>query len=150
MSTDDSTPSPGSFSSEPITAFPPAATGVPGATPEAPGATPAAGGEAPTDEPDTSFFARHAALITAAMVAVIVAAVALVGVWLYRDNVDDHNAATEAAFTRSVEDQGATIDTVECDGNTCAAIISGQAYSVLVQDDKNGKQHFGVSAYAGN
>jgi hypothetical protein len=84
------------------------------------------------------------------MVAVIVAAVAVVGLFFYRNSVQDHNAATEAAFTKSVADQGAKVDTVECEGDTCAAIIGGSAYTVLVQKDGGGKQHFGVSAYAGD
>jgi hypothetical protein len=46
--------------------------------------------------------------------------------------------------------QGATLETVECEGDTCAAVINGQAYTVLVQKDAKGKQHFGVSAYAGD
>jgi hypothetical protein len=143
MSTDDSTTSTGSINSEPDAALPPAATGAPGATAFAEGA-------APTEEPEPTFFTRHSTLITAVMAAVIVAAVAIVGLWLYRGNIDDENAATEAAFTKTVVDQGATVDTVECDGDTCAAIISGSAYTVLVQKDENGKRHFGVSAYAGS
>ena len=99
---------------------------------------------------DESFFARHSGLITAAMTAIIVAAVAIAGAWLWHNHVDDKNTATEVAFSKSVKAQGASVDTVECDGGTCAAIIGGQAYSVLVQEDANGKQHFGVSAYAGN
>jgi hypothetical protein len=98
---------------------------------------------------DESFFARHSGVITAAMVAIIVAVVALAGVWLYRNHVDSTNTATEAAFSKSVKAQGASVDTVECDGGSCAAIIGGQAYTVLVQEDANGKQHFGVSAYSG-
>jgi hypothetical protein len=136
MSTDDSTPT-GSIGSEP--AETPAT---------APDATPFSGG--PTEEPEPGVFARHSAAIIAVMAAVIVAAVAIVGVWLYRNGVEDDNAATEAAFSKSVADQGASVDTVECDGGSCAAIIGGQAYSVLVQEDEHGKQHFGVSAYAGN
>jgi hypothetical protein len=99
---------------------------------------------------DEGFFARHSGLITAAMTAVIVAAVAIAGLWLWRDHVADQNAATEAAFSKQVEQQGASVDTVECDGGTCSAIIGGQAYSVLVQKDAQGKQHFGVASYAGN
>ena len=97
-----------------------------------------------------SFFGRHSAVLTALMAAIIVAAVAIVGLWYYRGQADDRNAATERAFTKSVESQGATVETIECDGDTCSAVISGQAYTVLVQEDENGKQHFGVAAYAGN
>jgi hypothetical protein len=69
---------------------------------------------------------------------------------LYKDHVGDDNAATEAAFAKTVQQQGATLETVECDGDTCAAVIQGQAYTVLVQEDGKGKQHFGVSAYSGD
>jgi hypothetical protein len=98
---------------------------------------------------DESFFARHLAVITAVMTAVIVAAVAITGLWLWRNHVDDANARTEAAFSKTVEEQNASVDTVECDGGHCEAIIGGQAYSVLVQEDEDGKQHFGVASYAG-
>jgi hypothetical protein len=101
-------------------------------------------------EPFTdSFFARHSGLITAVMTAIIVAAVAITGLWLWRNHEDDQNSKTEAAFSKSVVEQNATVDTVECDGGHCEAIIGGQAYSVLVQEDENGKQHFGVAPYAG-
>jgi hypothetical protein len=46
--------------------------------------------------------------------------------------------------------QGAKVDTIQCDGDTCAAIIGNQAYTVLVQKDAKGRQHFGVSAYVGH
>jgi hypothetical protein len=95
------------------------------------------------------FITRHTGTLIALMVAVIVAAVAIAGVMLYKDHVNDANAATEAAFTQTVAAQGATLETIECDGGTCAAVINGQAYTVLVQKDAAGKQHFGVSAYAG-
>src|SRR4051794_32760621 len=127
-------------------------TGEPPAEPFAPPAVPV---PAQTDDvlvsdADESFFARHSGLITAVMTAVIVAVVAIAGAWLWHNHVDDKNTATEAAFSKSVKDQGASVDTVECNGGRCDAIIGGQAYSVLVQKDANGKQHFGVSAYAGN
>lgn len=143
MSTDDTTTSTGSISSEPGAVHTPAPADAPGPAyfPE---------GAAPVAEPEPGFFARHSAAITAVMTAVIVAALAIVGLWLYRNNVNDDNAKTEAAFAQSVVEQGAKVDTVECDGDTCAAIIGGQAYTVLVQEDENGKQHFGVSAYAGS
>ena len=103
------------------------------------------------EETDTKpgFITRHTGTLIALMVAVIVAAVAIAGVMLYKDHVNDANAATEAAFTKTVAAQGATLETIECDGGTCAAVINGQAYTVLVQKDAAGKQHFGVSAYAG-
>ena len=93
---------------------------------------------------------RNTALLVAAMVAVVVAAVAIAGLILWRGSIDDANAETEAAFTRSVSEQGAEVTTVECDGDTCAAIIGGQAYTVLVQTDDDGEQHFGVVAYTGD
>lgn len=141
---------------EPTPAYPTGATPVELVSP--PVAADPATPVAPTtadDEPtsggaDNRFFARHSGMITAVMTAVIVAAVAIAGVWLWRDRVDGANAKTEAAFSKSVEKQGASLDTVQCDGGTCEAIIQGQAYSVLVQKDKNGKQYFGVSAYAGD
>ena len=101
-----------------------------------------------TDAP--GFVTRHTTTLITLMVAVIVAAAAIAGVVLYRHAVDSRNADTEAAFAKTVAGQGATLETVECSGDTCAAVINGQAYTVLVQEDAQGKQHFGVSAYAGN
>jgi hypothetical protein len=118
-------------------------------TPAEPFTAPDPAAPAVPEDDDNSFFARHSGLITAAMTAIIVAAVAITGLWLWRNHVDDQNTKTEAAFSKSVQEQNATVDTVECDGGTCAAIIGGQAYTVLVQEDANGKQHFGVSSYAG-
>jgi preprotein translocase subunit SecG len=96
------------------------------------------------------FLTRHTAMLIALMVAVIVAAIAIAGVMLYKNHVDQQNSRAEAAFAKNVAAQGATLETVECNGGTCAAVINGQAYTVLVQKDAQGKQHFGVSAYAGN
>ena len=62
----------------------------------------------------------------------------------------DRNADTEAAFAENVASQGAEVETIECDGGTCAAVINGQAYTVLVQEDEDGEQHFGISAYSGD
>ena len=93
---------------------------------------------------------RNTALLAAAMLAVVVAAIAIAGLILWRGSIDDANAETEAAFTRSVTEQGAEVTTVECEGDTCAAIIGGQAYTVLVQEDDRGEQHFGVVAYTGD
>jgi len=105
------------------------------ATPE----TPAAPGKAPRDR----------GLVLAVLVAVVVAALAIGGLFFYRQAIDQRNADTEAAFARSVSDQGAEVDTVECDGDTCAAIIQGSAYTVLVQEDGSGEQHFGVVPFTG-
>ena len=123
-------------------------------TPEYAGPTPVTteGTLANVDETDHApgFLTRHTATLIALMVAVIVAAVAIAGVMLYQDRRNDANADTEAAFTQKVAGQGATLETIECHGDTCAAVINGQAYTVLVQEDAAGTQHFGVSAYAGN
>src|SRR3954466_8525747 len=146
MSTDPNGTTPtGATPAEPFT--PPATTDP--TTDPTTGAAPTGSEDVLTSDEDTSLFARHSGLITAVMTAIIVAAVAVTGLWLWRNHVDDQNAKTEAAFSKSVVDQGAKVDTVECDGGTCNAIIGGQAYSVLVQEDENGKQHFGVSSYAG-
>ena len=102
-----------------------------------------------TEQP-AGFVTRHTTTLITLMVAVIVAAVAIAGVVLYRHNVDSKNADTEAAFAKTVAGQGATLETVECSGDTCAAVINGQAYTVLVQKDGTGKQHFGVTNYVGN
>ena len=100
-------------------------------------------------EGEPGFITRHTSTLITLMVAVIVAAVAIAGVVLYKNKVDGENADTEAAFSSYIQGQGASVDTVECEGDTCAAIIQGQAYTVLVQEDGKGTQHFGVSAYAG-
>jgi hypothetical protein len=101
-------------------------------------------------ESEPGFIARHTSTLITLMVAVIVAAIAIAGVVLYKDKVDDANADTAAAFSSYIKNQGASVDTVECQGDTCSAIIQGQAYTVLVQEDSKGDQHFGVSAFAGN
>ena len=148
MST-DSTNQPGPMPAEGV----PAGT-APGAVPG--GSYPAAGspaagspaGDSPAAGPGRP--KRNTALLIAAMVAVLVAAIAIAGLILWRGSIDDANAETEAAFTRSVTEQGAEVTTVECEGDTCAAIIGGQAYTVLVQTDDRGEQHFGVVAYTGD
>ncbi len=96
------------------------------------------------------FITRHTTTLITLMVAVIVAAVAIAGVVLYRGNLDQKNADTEAAFAQQVAGQGASLETVECSGDTCAAVINGQAYTVLVQEDSKGDQHFGVTNYVGD
>jgi len=103
----------------------------------------------PTDT-GQGFVGRHTNTLIALMVAVIVAALAIAGVAVYRHHVAEQNSATEAAFSTTVEEQGATLETIECSGDTCAAIIQGQAYTVLVQEDGKGEQHFGVVAYTGD
>ena len=101
-------------------------------------------------ESEPGFITRHTTTLITLMVAVIVAALAIAGMVLYKNKVDGENADTEAAFSSYIQGQGASVDTVECEGDTCAAIIQGQAYTVLVQEDGKGDQHFGVSAYAGD
>ena len=115
-----------------------------------PGATETFPEETTQTDAEPGWVARHTTLLITVMVAVIVAALAIAGLTYYRHTLDERNADTEAAFTEMVSGQGATVETVECDGDTCAAVISGQAYTVLVQEDEAGEQHFGVSAYAGD
>lgn len=111
---------------------------------------PLADGPAPTGDAEPGFVTRHTSTLIGVMVGVIVAALAIIGVGLYRHHLDSRDSDTEDAFRTTVSAQGATLETVECHGDTCAAVINGQAYTVLVQEDDKGKQHFGVSAYTGN
>jgi hypothetical protein len=104
----------------------------------------------PAEPTGPGFVTRHGVTIITLMVAVIVAALAIAGVAVYRNGVDRSNSDTEAAFAARVAQQGATLETVECSGDTCAAVINGQAYTVLVQKDDQGNQHFGVSSYVGD
>jgi hypothetical protein len=99
---------------------------------------------------EPGWMTRHSATLITLMVAVIVAAAAITGLTLYRHGVDEANADTEAAFAEMVSGQGASLETVECDGGTCAAVINGAAYTVLVQEDENGEQHFGVTDFVGD
>jgi hypothetical protein len=107
-------------------------------------------GPEPAEDDEPGWITRHTTLLITLLVAVIVAAVALTGLTYYRDARSDRNGETEAAFARTVATQGATLETVECDGDTCSAVVAGQAYTVLVQEDADGKQHFGVTAFVGN
>jgi hypothetical protein len=99
---------------------------------------------------EPGFIGRHTTTLITLMVAVIVAAAAIAGLSIYKNKVDDKNSDTEAAFAATVAQQGASLETVECDGGTCSAVINGQAYTVLVQEDDKGKQHFGVSNFVGD
>ena len=144
MSTDGSTPTDPQTSS----VQPAGATTFEPGTP-APSVSEGTFGNVPETDPEPGWVARHTATLITLMVAVIVAAVAIAGVMLYKDRIDDRNSDTEAAVAQNVASQGASVETVECDGDTCAAVINGQAYTVLVQEDAQGKRHFGVSAYAG-
>ena len=102
------------------------------------------------EEREPGFISRHTTTLITLMVAVIVAAAAIAGVALYRHNQDQANTATEAAFTQMLAGQGAAPETVECTGDTCSAVIQGQAYTVLVQEDAKGQQHFGVTNFVGS
>jgi len=146
MSTDSTVPTPA--------AGPTSATGTTTSEPELitsqPGTDPGQVGPAPAEEGEPGWLIRHTTLITTVLVAVIVAALAITGLVYYRDAREDRNADTAAAFAETVATQGATLETVECDGDTCSAVVAGQAYTVLVQEDEDGEQHFGVTAFIGD
>jgi hypothetical protein len=145
MSTESTNPSdPGPVG--PTTGLPAGSTPTTGTIATGPAGTDDA---TPVEEREPGWITRHTGLLTAVLMAVIVAAVAIAGLTYYRSKIESRNADTEAAFVQTVGAQGATVETVECHGGTCAAVIGGQAYTVLVQKDAAGKQHFGVSAYAG-
>ena len=136
MSTDDSQP-----------------TGAPVATQEAPGdpGAPYFGGSAgPAEKPEPGWFDRNATLVISVSVAIIAVAAALVSLFFYRESVDEKNSDTESAVSDFVEEQGGEVESVECDEGSCTAIVDGAAYSVLVHEDEDGDQTFGLSAYAGN
>jgi hypothetical protein len=153
------------MSTDPTGTTPPAATPaepVPPAAPADPAASPVAttdevlssgdgdgDGTRAGEEPE-SFFGRHSGLLVALMAAIVVVAAAIAGLSFYRGQVADDNAATEAAFRASVQERGASVETVECHGDTCSAVIGGSAYTVLVQEDEDGEQHFGVATYSGD
>ncbi|MGY1858055.1 hypothetical protein [Modestobacter sp. SYSU DS0290] len=143
------------------TSTPENTSGQPGATAAGPTTVPAAGqATEPTDttgaadatsgeEGEPGWVSRHTSTLIALMVAVIVVAVAITGLILWRDRVADRNADTEAAFRQSIESQGAQVSTVECNGDICSAIIGGSAYTILVQEDEEGVKQFGVAAFSG-
>ena len=145
MSTDDSRP----------TGAAPAATrtvpGDPGAPYFGGAADPA---EQPFPEPETDaepgWFERNATLVISVSVAVIAVVAALVTLFFYRESVDEQNADTEQAVTDFIEEQGQQVASVECDESSCSAIVEGAAYSVLVHEDEDGDQTFGIANYAGN
>ena len=108
-------------------------------------------GTTPTDtERRPGWVARNTSALISALLVVIVAALAIAGLVLYRNQQDEANADTEAAVTAFLGGQGLEAETVECSGDTCAAIVGGQAATVLVQEDADGGQHFGISQYSGN
>ncbi|WP_369134610.1 hypothetical protein [Modestobacter sp. I12A-02662] len=156
MSTDSTTPTgatPAPHAAAPdVTAADVTAPEAPAAEQPAAGTTTGAIGDGSPagEDAEPGWVARHSATLITLMVAVIVAAAAITGLTLYRHGVDEANADTEAAFAEMVSGQGASLETVECDGGTCAAVINGAAYTVLVQEDDNGEQHFGVTDFVGD
>ena len=123
-----------------------------------PGAPYFGGADAPAGEPFTGpdndsepgWFERNATLVISVSVAVIAVAAALVTLFFYRESVDDQNADTEEAVTEFIEEQGQQVQSVRCDDGSCSAIVDGAAYSVLVHEDEDGDQTFGVANYNGN
>jgi hypothetical protein len=144
MSTDN--PQPTGPTPEP-TVVPPAPGEPTYGTPTGEGWTPV--GEAPGEERE-SFFERHSGLLVSAGTAVIVAALAVVGVFLWKQNEDGANDDTADAVVEFIEGQGGEVETIECDGDVCDAVVGGQAYTVLVQEDEDGDQHFGVTSFTGD
>ena len=96
------------------------------------------------------WFERNATLVISVSVAVIAAAAALVTLFFYKESVDERNADTEAAVTDFIEEQGQEVESVQCDEGSCSAIVEGAAYSVLVHEDEDGDQTYGVAAYTGD
>ena len=143
MSTDDSR----------LTGTAPAATRT---VPGDPGAPYFGGAADPAEQPfpetdaEPGWFERNATLVISVSVAVIAVAAALVTLFFYRESVDEQNADTEQAVTDFIERQGQQVDSVECDEGSCSAIVEGAAYSVLVHEDEDGEQTFGVAGYGGN
>ena len=137
MSTDDSQPTAGPVATQPV-------PGDPG-DPYFGGAT-----TGPVEEPEPGWFDRNATLVISVSVAIIAVAAALVSLFFYRESVDEKNSDTESAVSDFVEEQGGEVESVECEERSCTAIVDGAAYSVLVHEDEDGDQTFGVSAYAGN
>jgi hypothetical protein len=125
-------------------------TAAPVATvPAEPGA-PYLGAGSAGEEPEPGWFDRNATLVIAVSVAVIAVAAALVTLFFYRESLAEADEDTEAAVSDFVEEQGGAVESVQCAGGSCTAIVDGAAYSVLVHEDEDGEQTFGVSAYAGN
>lgn len=143
MSTDDSQPTGASAATQPV-------PGDPGA-PYFGGSSAPAGDALPEgeNESEPGWFERNATLVISVSVAVIAVAAALVTLFFYRESVDENNADTEDAVTNFIEEQGQEVESVECDEGLCSAIVEGAAYSVLVHEDEDGDQTFGVSSYAG-
>ncbi|GAB4079916.1 hypothetical protein GCU67_00985 [Modestobacter muralis] len=107
-------------------------------------------GDGNPDAGEPGWVARNTNALISALLVVIVAALAIAAVVLYRNQRDDANADTEAAVTSFLSGQDLEVETIDCTGDTCAVIVGGQAATVLVQEDDEGDQHFGVSAYSGD
>jgi hypothetical protein len=145
MTTDDS---------QPTGAAPTATQTVPGD----PGAPYFGGSSTPAGDPlsdseneaEPGWFERNATLVISVSVAVIAVAAALVTLFFYRESIDDENADTEDAVTEFIEEQGQEVQSVQCDEGTCSAIVEGAAYTVLVHEDEDGDQTFGIANYSGN
>ncbi|TYP90817.1 hypothetical protein [Blastococcus xanthinilyticus] len=153
MSTDSPNPagSSASGSGEPAPGQPVVPPVFPAATPTdgvGYGMQPGVVAGAPSGDP--GWAKQNSGLLVAAMIAVVVVAIAIAGLILWRGGIDDDNRATEAAVVEAIAGQGGEVQSVECDGDTCAAIIGGQAYTVLVQVDEDGEQQFGIGAYVGD
>jgi len=101
------------------------------------------------NESEPGWFERNATLVISVSVAVIAVAAALVTLFFYRESVDEKNADTEDAVTDFIEDQGQEVESVQCDEGSCSAIVEGAAYSVLVHEDSDGDQTFGIASYSG-
>ncbi len=137
MSTDDSQPNAAAPSApQPVTGDP--------------GAPYFHGSESPTEDSEPGWFDRNATLVISVSVAVIAVAAALVTLFFYRESLEKDKGDTEAAVREFVEKQGGEVESVQCDERSCAAIVGGTAYTVLVQEDEDGEQHFGITAYVGD
>ena len=151
MSSDHPNPQAGSSASGEAPAqpaVPPTFAAAGGADGVGSGVEPGAIASGPSGEP--GWAQRNRGVLIAAMVAVVVAAIAIAGLILWRGGMDRDNSATEAAVRQAIAERGGEVETVECDGDVCAAIIGGQAYTVLVQEDEDGERHFGIGAYVGD
>jgi len=145
MSTDDSH----------LTGAGPAATRTVPGDPGAPyfgGSSTPAGDQFPDadNESEPGWFERNATLVISVSVAIIAVAAALVTLFFYRESADEQNSDTEDAVTDFIEEQGQEVQSVQCDEGSCSAIVEGAAYSVLVHEDEDGDQTFGIASYSGN
>lgn len=102
----------------------------------------------PENESEPGWFERNATLVISVSVAVIAVAAALVTLFFYRESVDERNADTEDAVAGYIEEQGQEVQSVRCDEGSCSAIVEGAAYSVLVHEDDDGDQTFGIATYS--